>query len=435
LVRHTFVTFKRLLDRERPPEAYEWISTLADYLLVSSRVAGQFRSEEQSGEAQERLRLMLDNAPVVMFSINQNRVFTLSEGAGLSKLGLEPGQVVGAPVSTVYGDFPDILATIDQAFAGETVTQTNQIGPITFQTTYSPILRDGEVLGVTGLAVDTTDQTAAIAMVNEQQQFLQTVLDALPSRVFWKNIDLIYMGCNMAFARDGGMESPDDLIGKSDYDMPWAETEAELYQTDDAAVIESGESRINFEESQTNSDGSMLWLRTSKIALRDASGAVNGVLGMYEDITAQKEAQVERERLQQQVIDAQQETLKELSSPIIPLLESIIVVPLVGSIDSYRAREITRGLLAGIGQYRAKIVILDITGVSVVDSGVADHLNKTIQAARLKGAQTIVTGVSDAVAETIIDLGIDWTALETLRDLNTGMMAALERRGFRLSRV
>ncbi len=378
---------------------------------------------------------MLDNAPVVMFSINQNRVFTLSEGAGLSKLGLEPGQVVGAPVSTVYGDFPDILATIDQAFAGETVTQTNQIGPITFQTTYSPILRDGEVLGVTGLAVDTTDQTAAIAMVNEQQQFLQTVLDALPSRVFWKNIDLIYMGCNMAFARDGGMESPDDLIGKSDYDMPWAETEAELYQTDDAAVIESGESRINFEESQTNSDGSMLWLRTSKIALRDASGAVNGVLGMYEDITAQKEAQVERERLQQQVIDAQQETLKELSSPIIPLLESIIVVPLVGSIDSYRAREITRGLLAGIGQYRAKIVILDITGVSVVDSGVADHLNKTIQAARLKGAQTIVTGVSDAVAETIIDLGIDWTALETLRDLNTGMMAALERRGFRLSRV
>jgi rsbT co-antagonist protein RsbR len=79
-------------------------------------------------------------------------------------------------------------------------------------------------------------------------------------------------------------------------------------------------------------------------------------------------------------------------------------------------------------------VILDITGVPVVDSGVADHLNKTIQAARLKGARTIVTGVSDAVAETIVDLGIDWSGVETLADLQTGLTAALARLGFKLSR-
>jgi rsbT co-antagonist protein RsbR len=71
-------------------------------------------------------------------------------------------------------------------------------------------------------------------------------------------------------------------------------------------------------------------------------------------------------------------------------------------------------------------VILDITGVPVVDSGVAAYLNKTVQAARLKGARTIVTGISDVVAETIVDLGIDWSGIETLRDLQTGLRAALQ---------
>jgi rsbT co-antagonist protein RsbR len=116
-------------------------------------------------------------------------------------------------------------------------------------------------------------------------------------------------------------------------------------------------------------------------------------------------------------------------------MDRIIVVPLVGGLDSVRARDTMRALLTGINMYRAKIVILDITGVPIVDTGVAAHLNKTIQAARLKGAQTIVTGVSDAVAETIVDLGIDWGELETLSDLQTGLIVALRRMGFVLSRV
>jgi rsbT co-antagonist protein RsbR len=141
---------------------------------------------------------------------------------------------------------------------------------------------------------------------------------------------------------------------------------------------------------------------------------------------------VERERLQQEVIQAQKQTLQELSTPIIPIVERIIVMPLIGSVDSMRARDITRALLAGIRQHRAKIVILDITGVSVVDSSVAEHLNKTIQVARLKGARTIITGISDAVAETIVDLGIDWSSVETVRDLQSGLRAALAKIGLHI---
>ena len=142
--------------------------------------------------------------------------------------------------------------------------------------------------------------------------------------------------------------------------------------------------------------------------------------------TAERErAQQENARLQQEVIEAQKQALQELSTPIIPVMDRIIVMPLIGGIDTMRARDVTRALLAGIREHPAKAVILDITGVPIVDSGVAAYLNKTIQAARLKGAHTIVTGVSNAVAETIVDLGIDWSDIETLGDLQTGLRIAM----------
>jgi sigma-B regulation protein RsbU (phosphoserine phosphatase) len=148
------------------------------------------------------------------------------------------------------------------------------------------------------------------------------------------------------------------------------------------------------------------------------------------EVEERERAQAESLRLQQEVIEAQQRAIQELSTPIIPVLElpqggSVIVMPLIGSIDTMRARDVTRSLLAGIREHKAKVVILDITGVPIVDSGVAAYLNKTVQAARLKGARTIVTGISEAVAETIVDLGIDWSGIETLRDLRTGLRAAL----------
>jgi GAF domain-containing protein len=151
-----------------------------------------------------------------------------------------------------------------------------------------------------------------------------------------------------------------------------------------------------------------------------------------ERTTKLRQSLEEREQLQQEIIQAQKETLQELSTPVIPVTDRIIIMPLIGSIDTMRARDITRALLSGIRQHQAKVAILDITGVPIVDSGIASHLNKTIQAARLKGARAIVTGVSDAVAETIVDLGIDWSGVKTLADLQTGLRVALATMGRRI---
>jgi anti-anti-sigma regulatory factor len=162
---------------------------------------------------------------------------------------------------------------------------------------------------------------------------------------------------------------------------------------------------------------------------------------LQREIAERKRAQEESAQLQQEVIEAQRRTLQELSTPIIPVMDRIIVMPLIGGIDDMRARDITRRLLAGIRQHRARVVIVDITGVPAVDSGVANYLTRAIQAARLKGARTIVTGISDAVAETVVDLGIDWIGSEsgaeinTLNDLQTGLLAALNSLGIKLCKM
>ena len=148
----------------------------------------------------------------------------------------------------------------------------------------------------------------------------------------------------------------------------------------------------------------------------------------------------ESERLHQQILESQQQMIRELSTPVIPVIDTpdgaggVIVIPLVGNIDSMRAQDITRSLLAGISQHRARIVIIDITGVSMMDTGTVNHLNKAVQAAKLKGAQTIVTGISDAVAESIVELEIDWSNITTLSNLQTGLAAASQDLGVELTK-
>jgi PAS domain S-box-containing protein len=190
----------------------------------------------------------------------------------------------------------------------------------------------------------------------------------------------------------------------------------------------------NIETVYLAKDGRQVSVSFSSAMMRDGrTGQIQGIVCLAEDITERKRAAIEREELQQQLIAAQQQAIQELSTPIIPVMDQIIIMPLVGHIDTTRAGDIMRSLLAGIRNYRAKVVILDVTGVPVVDSSVASHLDKTIQAARLKGARTIITGLSDQVAETLVELGINWSNIETVRDLQTGLRAALKRLGLKLT--
>jgi PAS domain S-box-containing protein len=263
-------------------------------------------------------------------------------------------------------------------------------------------------------------------MATERAQMLQLVLNNIPQSVFWKDRDLAYLGCNQRFAEDASLPSPEQIIGQTDYQMPWID-QAELYRGDDRRVMEANAPVYNFEEPQTHADGSTIWLRTSKIPLHSSDGAVIGVLGMYEDITERKRNEAERARLQEEVIRIQAAALAELSTPLIPIRDDVVIMPLIGTVDSRRAQEVLDTLLAGIAESRARFAILDITGVPVVDTQVANALIRAAQAVQLLGAQVILTGIRPEVAQTLVGIGTDLRGIVTHASLQTGIAYAIAR--------
>jgi len=136
----------------------------------------------------------------------------------------------------------------------------------------------------------------------------------------------------------------------------------------------------------------------------------------------------ERER----IIRQQQEAIRELSTPVLQVRERLLILPIIGVIDSQRARQVTEQLLRGIRANRAKVVVIDITGVPTVDSTVANHLVQTVDASRLMGATVIVTGLSSEIAQTLVTIGVDLTKMKTVGDLQGGIEEAERLLGYKV---
>lgn len=134
---------------------------------------------------------------------------------------------------------------------------------------------------------DVTNRKTAENALQQSIELLQSVIDNIPVRVFWKDKDSRYLGCNNAFAKDAGFSSAEHLLGKDDTLMGWKD-QAELYRADDVKVMTSDTPQLDFEEQQTTPDGNTIWLHTSKVPLHDNAGQVMGVLGIYDDITERK---------------------------------------------------------------------------------------------------------------------------------------------------
>ena len=139
----------------------------------------------------------------------------------------------------------------------------------------------------------------------------------------------------------------------------------------------------------------------------------------------------ERER----VIRQQQEAIRELSTPVLQVRERLLILPIIGVVDSERARQLTEQLLRGVRSNRAKVVVMDITGVPSVDATVANHLVQTVEASRLLGATVIVTGLSPEIAQTLVTIGVDLTKMNTVGDLQGGIEEAELLLGYKVHSV
>jgi rsbT co-antagonist protein RsbR len=139
----------------------------------------------------------------------------------------------------------------------------------------------------------------------------------------------------------------------------------------------------------------------------------------------------ERER----IIREQQEAIRELSTPVLQVRERLLILPMIGVIDPQRARQLTEQLLHGIRATRGKVVVIDLTGVAAMDSAIANHLVQTVEASRLLGATVIVTGLSPAIAQTLVNIGVDLGKMNTVGDLQGGIEEAERLLGYKVVQV
>jgi len=187
------------------------------------------------------------------------------------------------------------------------------------------------------------DRNQAEKALQESQQMLRMVLDTIPVRVFWKDLNLNYLGCNRQFALDAGLSSTDEVIGKNDFQMYWSPY-AEQYRTIDLEVIESGIPKLNYIHPEIKPHGEMVWQCTSKIPLLDIQGKIKGILGIYEDITEGRQAE--------EALKESEERYRRITSAITDYIFTVHVsdgnalytvhTPACESVTGYTAEEFNR---------------------------------------------------------------------------------------------
>jgi PAS domain S-box-containing protein len=208
-------------------------------------------------------------------------------------------------LETPYIDFvhPD-----DKASTLETAIRITQEPVTHFENRYR--CRDGSIKWLAWTAVPAPQKEIVYAIARDitqikarqqekdrQRDLFESVLANVPASIFWKDRNSAFLGGNQHFAHDAGLETPDELIGKTDYDLAWTEKEADFYRQCDHEVMETGRPLLNIEESQRQADGKEVYLLTNKVPLRDAAGNIDGMLGIYMDITERKQAEIRLETL------------------------------------------------------------------------------------------------------------------------------------------
>lgn len=287
---------------------------------------------------------------------------------------------------------------------------------------YNAVLHDehGAVVGWLSQTQDVTEQLAASEQLAQTATYLQTIFGAMNDIVLVIDAEGVY--------RDVAPTQPEmrhnhsaALLGRKITDLISHEAAAD-YLAIIREVLATGEPRQHL-YSFPGPGGIDQHFNATVSRIGD-----DRVLWVARDISEQRQAAEELAALQEQIIEAQRAALRELSTPIIPISEGVIAMPLIGSIDSQRAQLVIETLLQGVAEQRAAAAILDVTGVQVVDTQVANALLRAAQAVKLLGAQVIITGIRPEVAQTLVGLGLDLTGIITVANLQGGIQYALARR-------
>jgi PAS domain S-box-containing protein len=271
---------------------------VAGYIHIVSDITARKRVEEALQTGERQLRAILEASTQTVFLMEKDGRLLMANKKTAERLKtdmetLEKGSLYDfLPPDVAESRCKNIQQVIDTG--NPLLFEDERFGRTILNSIYPIRGKDGHVTHLAVFELDITEEKQARRITEESRRklaetnaMLQQVIDTIPVRIFWKDLNSVYLGCNRLFAGDAGRQEPADLIGDNDYNMAWKQ-QADSYRKDDQNVMVSGISKINYEEPQSTPTGNQIWLRTTKVPLRDQEGHVIGLLGTYEDITERK---------------------------------------------------------------------------------------------------------------------------------------------------
>ena len=271
------------------------------------------QQEAELAESQRRLASLINSLPGIAFSCSNDPEWSmryLSEGClnltGYTNEELLESELVSYNSITHPEDLPNVLSTLDEAVAKKQPyvveyrirTQSGEEKWV-WEKGSGVFDRNGEVIGIEGFITDISDRKQSEKALQQKEKFLELVLENIPQFIFWKDRNSVYFGCNRNFALAAGCSTPEEIVGKTDYDLPWKKEEADFFRECDARVMETDTPEYHIIEPQLQATGKQAWLDTNKVPLHDAQGNVVGILGTYEDITERRQAELELQQSEQ----------------------------------------------------------------------------------------------------------------------------------------
>jgi PAS domain S-box-containing protein len=257
--------------------------------------------------SEERYRTIIENLNEVVFKLDTSGQITYISPAIRFISGFTPEEVTGKSFNMFIhsDDLPGLADSFEKTLAGHFEPREFRIldknGTFRWVMTSSHLQSDKGQVSVIGILTDISSRKRAEESLWESSQMLKLVLDHMPAYMFWKDRNSVYLGCNHKFAENAGLNSPEEIIGLTDTDLPWKDTEAEGYRADDRKVMDSGIPKLNYEETQLTADGRTTNVRTSKIPLRNPEGNIIGILGTFEDFTEQKRVETRLEEYRERL--------------------------------------------------------------------------------------------------------------------------------------
>jgi len=255
---------------------------------VATDVTERRSTEVALRQSEARLRTLVNNAPVVLFALNRDGIFTHSEGKGLEALGLTPSEAVGRSVWDMYGDHPDIPSHVTRALAGETHTDTVVMGDRAFETQYAPYRNDrGDVVGVIGVATDVTERRRAEAALHATESRYRALFEHNLAGVYRTTLDGQILDCNDSFARMFGYASREEVLSHPAWDFYQSAEDRKAT----LARLKEWQTLSNYESCLRRRDGGLVWVLENGSLVPDSKGELSVIEGTLIDITERKRAE------------------------------------------------------------------------------------------------------------------------------------------------